>query len=87
MHPNFYGTCVGSVTHALKGVNTEGRVNVVGKSMLKVCYSVNGVVRSEAMPSGQALSRAYALAKIYTKVWTENSKGDTVQIGSMSLAR
>lgn len=85
MHPNFYGTCVGSVS--LPKINTEGRVRVAAKAMLKVCYSVNGVVRSESMPSAQALSRAYALAKIYTKVWTESPKGDIVQIGSMVLAR
>lgn len=85
MHPNFYGTCVGSVS--LPRQSVKGKVSVNGKATLKVCYSVNGVVRSEALPSAEALSRAYALAKVYTKVWTENSKGDIVQVGSRALAR
>lgn len=85
MHPNFYGTCVGSVT--LPKIKTEGRVCVSSKRTLKVCYSVNGVVRSETLPSAEALSRAYALAKIYTKVWTESAEGGIVQIGSRALAR
>lgn len=85
MHPNFYGTCVGSVS--LPRQSVSGKVSVARKATLKVCYSVNGVVRSESMPSAQALSRAYALAKIYTKVWTESAQGDIVQVGSRALAR